>query len=112
LGSIVREESAIRSISLLVITPPRADGSIPRGAIAASGTTECARVCVACADGNVGIWDVHKPRRLGSIDADKEWISSRGDMSQGGWIDSQRHHTGALTALKLSPNGQLLATVS
>jgi hypothetical protein len=33
-------------------------------------------------------------------------------VSNGGWIDPQRYHTGALACTRLSPNGQLLVTAS
>ncbi|KAJ3090898.1 hypothetical protein HK100_007325, partial [Physocladia obscura] len=61
-------------------------------------------------DGAVSIWDLNVRGIVDTIIPDPDWIQDGEDQSLVGWYGIQKHHSGAIMAIAISPNGKYMAT--
>ncbi|KAJ3209277.1 hypothetical protein HDU67_006292 [Dinochytrium kinnereticum] len=68
------------------------------------------RIICGRSDGNVSVWDLGAKSIVDNISPDPEWVSEGDEQSMVGWIGAEKHHSGSIMSLCVSPNGRFLAT--
>ncbi|KAI8839287.1 WD40-repeat-containing domain protein [Chytridium lagenaria] len=68
------------------------------------------RIICGRSDGNVSVWDLGTKCVVDNVSPDPEWVSEGDEQSLVGWISPDKHHSGSIMSLTVSPNGRFLAT--
>ncbi|KAJ3212752.1 hypothetical protein HDU82_007133 [Entophlyctis luteolus] len=63
-------------------------------------------------DGTITVWDLSVKGIVENILPDPDWIHEGEEQSLVGWYGIDKHHSGAIMAIAISPNGKYLATAA
>ncbi|KAJ3331974.1 hypothetical protein HDU76_001648 [Blyttiomyces sp. JEL0837] len=92
LSSVIRYPSAVKSFIFLPSRPEK---------------ILCGRN-----DGHVTAWDTTVKGIVDDILPDPDWVSERDELSLVGWMHMEKHHSGCIMAIAVSPNERLLISAA
>ncbi|KAJ3056892.1 hypothetical protein HK097_003052 [Rhizophlyctis rosea] len=68
------------------------------------------RIICGRSDGHITAWDVATTLQVDDIIPDPEWMQDGTERNLMAWVEPERHHTGSILAVRISPNNLYLAT--
>ncbi|KAJ3072138.1 Target of rapamycin complex subunit lst8 [Podochytrium sp. JEL0797] len=70
------------------------------------------KIVAGRSDGSITIWDLTVRGVIDNILPDPDWLHDGEEQSLVGWYGIEKHHSGAILAIAISPNGRFLASAS